>query len=42
MINLLVERCRGDRENLNNELEKIESFSTGLDEILIIEEKELF
>ena len=26
-INLLVERCRGDRENLNNELGKIESFS---------------
>ena len=22
MINLLVERCRGDRENLNNELDK--------------------
>ena len=25
-INLLVERSRGDRENLNNELEKIENF----------------
>ena len=26
-INLLIERCRGNRENLNNELEKIENFS---------------
>ena len=26
-INLLVERCKGNRENLNNELEKIENFS---------------
>ena len=26
-INIIVERCRGDRENLNNELLKIESFS---------------
>ena len=26
-INIIVERCRGDRENLNNELSKIESFS---------------
>ena len=26
-INLLVERCRGDRENLKNELQKIENFS---------------
>ena len=25
-INILVNRCRGDRQNLNNELEKIESF----------------
>ena len=25
-VNLLVERCRGNRENLNNELEKIENF----------------
>ena len=25
--NLLIERCRGNRENLNNELEKIENFS---------------
>jgi DNA polymerase III subunit delta len=27
LINILVERCRGDRKNLNNELEKIENFS---------------
>jgi len=26
-INLLIERCRGNRENLNNELDKIENFS---------------
>ncbi len=26
-INLLVERCKGNRENLNNELIKIENFS---------------
>ena len=26
-INLLVERCRGNRENLNNELKKIENYS---------------
>ena len=26
-INLLVERCKGDRENLNNELKKIDSFT---------------
>jgi len=25
-VNLLVNRCRGDRKNLNNELQKIESF----------------
>ena len=25
-MNLIVERCRGDRQNLNNELEKIQSF----------------
>ena len=25
-INLIVERCRGDRQNLDNELQKIESF----------------
>ncbi len=28
-INLLVDRCRGDRQNLNNELNKIESFILG-------------
>ena len=38
-INLLVERCRGDRQNLFNELDKIESFikdkkSINLNEIL--------
>jgi len=27
LINVLVERCRGDRKNLNNELNKIENFS---------------
>ena len=27
LINILIERSRGDRKNLNNELEKIESFS---------------
>ena len=26
-INLLIDRCRGDRQNLNNELNKIENFS---------------
>ena len=26
-INLIIERCRGNRENLNNELEKIENYS---------------
>ena len=25
-INLIVERCRGDRQNLNNELQKVENF----------------
>ena len=38
-INLIVERSRGDRQNLNNELEKIESFiknknKVGIDEII--------
>ena len=28
-INLLVDRCRGDRENLNNELKKIDIFISG-------------
>jgi len=27
LINILIDRCRGDRKNLNNELEKIENFS---------------
>ena len=27
LINILIERSRGDRKNLNNELEKIEAFS---------------
>ena len=27
MINFIVERSRGDRENLNNELSKLENFS---------------
>ena len=27
LINVLIERCRGDRKNLNNELEKIKNFS---------------
>ena len=26
-INLIVQRCRGDRQNLNNELQKIDSFT---------------
>jgi len=26
-INLIIERCKGDRENLNNELEKIENYA---------------
>ena len=26
-INLIVERCKGDRENLNNELKKVENFA---------------
>ena len=29
LINVLIERCRGDRKNLNNELEKIENFLLG-------------
>ena len=28
-INLIIERCRGDRQNLKNELEKIENFMRG-------------
>jgi DNA polymerase-3 subunit delta len=39
LINLVVQRCRGDRQNLNNELEKIKSFTLkknkiNLDDIL--------
>jgi DNA polymerase-3 subunit delta len=39
LINVLIERSRGDRKNLNNELEKIDSFSKNkkkinLDEIM--------
>ena len=39
LINVLIERSRGDRKNLNNELEKIESFlknkkNLNLDEII--------
>ena len=34
-INLLVARCRGDRKNLNNELEKIENFISGSNKIEI-------
>ena len=37
MLNLLVERCRGDRINLNNELSKIESFIIGKNKISIDE-----
>ena len=32
-INLLVDRCRGDRENLNNELKKIDIFISGKSQI---------
>ena len=32
-INLLVDRCRGDRENLNNELKKINIFISGKSQI---------
>ena len=28
LINILIERCRGDRKNLNNELGKIEAYSS--------------
>ena len=34
-INIIVERCRGDRRNLNNELQKIKSFIKGKDKIKI-------
>ena len=34
-VNLIVERCRGDRLNLNNELQKIESFTKNKSKIEI-------
>jgi len=34
-INVIVERCRGDRQNLNNELQKIESFTKNKNKIEI-------
>ena len=34
-INLIVQRCRGDRQNLNNELEKIENYAKGKKKINI-------
>ena len=34
-INLIVQRCRGDRQNLNNELEKIKSYSKNKSKIEI-------
>ncbi len=37
MLNLLIERCRGDRINLKNELSKIESFMIGKNKISIDE-----
>ena len=36
-INLLIERCAGDRENLNNELKKIENFTTNKKKITLEE-----
>ncbi len=40
-INLLIERCRGNRENLNNELQKIEIFSKNKEKVNIEEILEL-
>ena len=37
LINILVERCRGDRKNLNNELAKIENFSFNKKNIKLLE-----
>ena len=34
-INVIVERCRGDRQNLNNELQKIEGFTKNKNKIEI-------
>ncbi len=33
LINLIVQRCRGDRQNLKNELEKIENFTKNKNKI---------
>ena len=33
LINLIVQRCRGDRQNLNNELEKIKNFTKNKNKI---------
>jgi len=41
LINILIERSRGDRKNLSNELEKIESFSLGKKKITLQEMVEL-
>ena len=37
LINVLIERCRGDRKNLNNELSKIESFTLNKKNINLLE-----
>ena len=41
LINILIERSRGDRKNLSNELEKIENFSLGKKKITLQEMVEL-
>ena len=41
LINILIERSRGDRKNLSNELEKIENFSLGKKKITLQEIIEL-
>ena len=41
LINILIERSRGDRKNLSNELEKIENFSLGKKKINLQEMVEL-
>ena len=41
LINILIERSRGDRKNLSNELEKIENFSLGKKKITLKEMVEL-
>jgi len=35
IINLIVGRCRGDRQNLNNELEKIKSYTQNKNKVEI-------